>query len=352
MRRVRVDVPAGRQPIAAKTAQAGIFVARPTQESVVVLRNTPIEAHVAGVFIEWRGEGRELRKVGRVDADRRVLIRFLIVAEPEQPVLDRRAAQAEAVLFAAEIRLRRCEVRPRGEIVVAVEEEAAAVQAVAAAFGDDVDRAGRADAGGSVRRRCRNLKLLNRLLRDVERGGADVLVHRVHAVNRDAGLAAAAAADGNACVTALGRIEGAALLNLDAGLQPRELQIVSPVERQLLDLARVDDTADGRFLQFHRDGGVRDVDLHGFTGAGDFQSRLDVCSLPDGDDDAVNQEGGEAGEADAQLVFAGLQRGQQKVALIVGRGDAYCASRKRGRGGGRATNDRARRVGDDAGQIA
>jgi hypothetical protein len=90
----------------------------------------------------------------------------------------------------------------------------------------------------------------------------------------------------------------------------------------LFDLTRVDDAADRGFLQFHRDGGVSAADLHGFTGAGDFQLRLDVGGLPDGDDDAVNQEVGEAGEADAQLVFACLQRGQQKVALIVGRGDA------------------------------
>src|SRR5262249_31991209 len=167
---------------------------------------------------------------------RAVLFVFGYVEIQYQPFLDRRAAQAEAVLFAAEIRLRRSEVRPRGEIVVAVEEETAAVQLVGATFGDDVDRAGRADAGGGVRRRSRNLELLDRLLRDVERGGADMLVHRVHAVNRDAGLAAAAAADGNAGVTALGRIEGAAFLNLDAGLQPREFQIVSPVKRQLFDL--------------------------------------------------------------------------------------------------------------------
>src|SRR5262249_8919025 len=230
-----------------------------------------------------------------------------------------------AVLFAAEIRLRRSEVRPRGEIVVAVEEEPAGVQLVGARFGDDVDRAGRADAGGGVRRRSRNLELLDRLLRDVERGGADMLVHRVHAVNRDAGLAAAAAADRYAGVTALGRIEGAALLNLDAGLQPSEVQIVSPVEGQLFDLARVDDTADGGFLQIHRGGGVRAADLYAFSGAGDFQSRLDIGGLPDGDDDAVNLEVSEPGQADAQLVFAGLQRGQQKVALIVGRGAACSA---------------------------
>src|SRR5215813_12737053 len=201
MRRVGVDVPAGWQPVAAEPAKAGIFVARPAEESVVFLRNAPIGAHVAGIFIERRGEGRQLRKVGCVDADRRILISFLIAAEPEQPVLDRRAAQAEAVLFAAEIRLRRSEVRPRGEVVVAPEEETAAMKPVAAAFGDDVDRAGSAQAGGGVRRRSRNLKLLDRLLRYVERGGADMLVHDVHAVNRDAGLAAAAAPDGNAGVT-------------------------------------------------------------------------------------------------------------------------------------------------------
>src|SRR5262249_10068426 len=97
--------------------------------------------------------------------------------------------------------------------------------------GDDVDRAGCADAGGSVGGRGRNLEFLNRLLRNVERGCADVFVYRIDAINGDAGFASVAAADGNAGITALSRIESAPFLNLDAGLQPRQFEVVAPIER-------------------------------------------------------------------------------------------------------------------------
>ena len=71
-----------------------------------------------------------------------------------------------------------------------------------------------------------------------------MLVDRIDAVNGDARFAAVAAADRDAGVAALGGVERTAFLNLDAGLQLRELEVIASVERQLLDLFEVDDAAD------------------------------------------------------------------------------------------------------------
>src|SRR5262245_14186462 len=127
----------------------------------MVLRHPPIGSDVARIFIERRFERRQVWKVPGIDADGRILFGLLVVTKPEETVLDRGAADIEAILFAVEIRFGRREVRARGVIRSATEDEPAAVKLVAAAFGDDVDRASRADARRRVRGRGRDLKLLN-----------------------------------------------------------------------------------------------------------------------------------------------------------------------------------------------
>src|SRR5262249_34136173 len=57
---------------------------------------------------------------------------------------------------------------------------------IAAAAGDDIDRAARGQIGARIERGTADLELLNRFGRDVCRGGADVLIGDVHAINLDA----------------------------------------------------------------------------------------------------------------------------------------------------------------------
>src|SRR5215510_10809800 len=89
-----------------------------------------------------------------------------------------------------------------------------------------------------------------------------MLVHRVDAVDGDASLAPLAAADGDARITRLGRIEGAPFLDLDTRLQASQLEVVPPVERQLGYLARIDDAAHRCLRRVDRgDALARDFDL-------------------------------------------------------------------------------------------
>src|SRR5262245_12735032 len=144
---VGVDIPARRESVAAESAEVGIFVAGPAEEEIVLLRHPPIGSDVARIFVERRFERRQVRKVPGVDADGRILLGLLVIAEPEETVLDSWAADIEAILLAVEIRLVRREVRARGVIRPAAEDEPAAVKLVAPAFGDDVDCACRAESG-------------------------------------------------------------------------------------------------------------------------------------------------------------------------------------------------------------
>src|SRR5260370_12400698 len=132
----------------------------------------------------------------------------------------------------------------------AAEREGGTVVRIGSALSDDVDAAGGGEARGSIGGRSRNLKLLDGFLREIECGGADVLVDRVDAIDGDAGLAAGAAGDRNAGVARLSGIEGAALVDFDTGLEAGELEVVAAVPGELRDLRRGDDTADAGFLGF------------------------------------------------------------------------------------------------------
>src|SRR6185503_10534007 len=128
----------------------------------------PVGAHIAGVFVKRRLESGQLREVGRIDADSRVLFSLFVIAEPEEPILYCRPAQAEAVLLPVELRLGCREVRSRCVSRATAVDESAPVQGVASSFGDNVDRARAADAGGGIGRGGRDLEFLDALLREVD----------------------------------------------------------------------------------------------------------------------------------------------------------------------------------------
>src|SRR5256885_1557710 len=135
----------------------------------MLLRDHPVGAHGTGEFIERGLERSQTGEVTRGDADRRILLRFFDVAEPEEFVFDHAATETAAVLLAVEVRLGRRETRARRVIRTPAEDETTAVKLIAAALADDVDRAGRAEARRGISRRDRDLKLLNAFLRDIDR---------------------------------------------------------------------------------------------------------------------------------------------------------------------------------------
>ncbi len=174
-----------------------------------------------------------------------------------------------------------------------------------------------------------------------------MLVDGVDAVNRDARLAAVAAADGDAGVAALRGIERASFLDLDAGLQLRQLEIVASVQRQLVDLFQIDDAADRHLRRIDGDAARLDFD---FLAEGlDRHGGVDARRLSDGDDQLRRDEVREALMDDGQHVLTGLQRGDHEEALIVRRRHAIATGRDRRGRHRRAFQHRAAGVRDDTG---
>src|SRR5207247_11386223 len=133
-------------------------------------------------------------------------------------VLDEPSAGTEAPLLAIKIGSGGRQAGTRRVVRSAAKNESATVDVVAATPRDNVYAAGSAQARGHVGRRRGQLKLLNRLLGDIDQRGADMLVDRIHTIDRDARFSSLASADRDAGVARLGGIEGAAFLNLHAGL--------------------------------------------------------------------------------------------------------------------------------------
>src|SRR5215831_17551254 len=168
--------------------------------------------------------------------------------EPEEAVLLNRSADVDAPLFSVEIGLDGSKTGAGGHTGTAAVGEGAAVDLVGAPLGDDVDSAGGGETGGDVRRRRGDLEFLNGFLGEVEGRGPDMLVYGVDTVNGDACFAAGAAPNGDAGVAGLGRVEGAAFVDFDAGLEARQFEIVAAIEGQLVDLAGIDDSTDDGLL--------------------------------------------------------------------------------------------------------
>src|SRR5262245_36034557 len=113
MRGVGINVSTRRQFGSTESAEAGILVAAPAKEEIVVLRHAPIGSDIARIFVEGRLKRRQIREVRRIDADGRIFLGLLVITEPEQALFDGGSAEAKAILFAVEFRLGRREVRTR-----------------------------------------------------------------------------------------------------------------------------------------------------------------------------------------------------------------------------------------------
>ena len=110
------------------------------------------------------------------------------------------------------------------------------MEGVRARFGGHVHCAGRRQIGGNIETGLADLEFVDRAGWYVGGRGAHGFVADINAVNVDAGGAAEAAAERDRRVASLGRVKVLTVLNLNAGLELREVEEVAPVDRQVRNL--------------------------------------------------------------------------------------------------------------------
>src|SRR5712692_5618872 len=122
---------------------------------------------------------------------------------------------------------------------------------IAAASGDDIDRATRGEVGARIKSRAANLKLLNTLIREIGGSGTYRFIGDINSVHLDAGCTTTASADRNPDKLILRRIEVAAIARLHARLLLCQVKKVSTVKWQLLNLLGRDHTIHCRARRIH-----------------------------------------------------------------------------------------------------
>src|SRR5580704_2295366 len=212
-------------------------------EARVVIGFAERSAGVSGIDVEW-GSGYDRRG--------EVLVGVFGIQKEEDFVFEDRTAEVAAVLIAL---IGRGRAGKRGsEIAVTKQCETFAVKVIGSGAGGDVDGTGGGKLVRKIKSGLADLKFVNRAGGNIFRGGADCFVTDVHAVHFDARGASEAAADGDRGETHFGGIEIGAILNLHAGFQLRQVQKVSPVDREVFDLLLVQDALDARLLGIDCDG--------------------------------------------------------------------------------------------------
>ena len=119
---------------------------------------------------------------------------------------------------------------------IAEEPETLAMKIVRAGLRGNVHRAGRGEVVRKIQAGLSELKFGDRAGRNARGGGADVFIADVHSIHRDSRAAAESPAERNRGKPSLRRIEVAAILNLDARLELREIEEVASIHRQILNL--------------------------------------------------------------------------------------------------------------------
>jgi hypothetical protein len=169
----------------------------------------------------------------------------------------------------------------------------------------DVHGAGGSEFGGQVQAGLADLKFLDGADGNILRGRSDRLVGNVEPVDFYARGAAKSPAEGDRGKTLLGGIEISAVLNLYAGFELRQVQEISPVNRQVFDLRAGNDSLDGGLVGVHGYRGTLDGD-NGSFGA-DLQRDICGCDVSDLYGDGL-LDGAKTGGFDAHEVFPGNQR--------------------------------------------
>ena len=137
-------------------------------------------------------------------------------------------------------------------------------------LGGDVDRARGGQFGRKVQRRLLDLKFLDGALGDVLGGCAHGFIADIETIHFDAGGAAEASTEGNGRETVFGRIKVAAVLDLHTGFELREIEKISSVDGQILNLLAGQNALHGDLLSV--DLNVGSLHFHDLTGFSNRQA--------------------------------------------------------------------------------
>ncbi len=258
--------PVGRKaPGTGRRSEAVVLIVGVAEEEAVAVARQPVQSRAGLGAVEGAREDpaqvRESRRC-RLDAHDAVLVVVLEAGEEEQPIPSDRAAHGEAYLPAGEegIRIGRIALESRigRQVVVAKEEEPAAVIPVASGARDDVDGARIRQPRRQVEVGARELELLDDLLGEVLRNASVQGVVDRPAVHRHPRRVGRPTEDGDIELAAEepGRRSGR-----DSRLEHGELEKLSPVERKVLDLEARHDAVDAVLLKAHLGSGAGG--LHG-----------------------------------------------------------------------------------------
>ncbi len=290
------------------------------------------------------------RRRCRLDADDPVLVVVLDAREEEQPIPPDRASHGKADLAAGKegIRIRRVAPEPRigRQVVIAKEEEPAAVILVASGTRDDVDRSRIGQAGRQVEVGTRELELLDDLLGEVLGNAAVQRVVDRPAVHRHPGAVRRASENRDIELTAEepGRRSGG-----DSRFEHGKLKELATVQRQVLDLEPGDDSTDAILLVTHLRRSVRGLndllqELH-------RQGKVQCGRIPDLNDDSPRDLLKPSGFG-SHAVLAGRQHADPIGPRLIGNGGTDHPGRRiRGRDL-RPLNHPARLIFDNPGNVA
>ena len=245
----------------------------------------------------------------------------------------------------------RLEVVGRVERVVAVELEEAAADGVRAGARHHVDQRRRLAAELRRVHRLLNLELFDRVDRRIDHQVVEQFVRDLGAVEQVDVVARALAADVGQRARLLQRFASCAARRDDDGVaQLRQRQQVAAVDRQLDDLAVLDDVADlgGRRLQEGRVG----LDLHRFRDPEHPERELDVerAAHLEHDGEPPGREG--SVQRRHQVPASDAKRREKEPAFTIGHARHGRAAVGMRRGHGRVGNRRPRDVADDAGNLS
>ena len=140
-----------------------------------------------------------------------------------------------------------------------------------------VDRARRRQLVRKIQARLAELKFLNATRRNIHRRRSHRFIRYVDAIHFNARRPPEPPAERNRRIPCLRRIEVLPILNLHARLQLRQVQKVTPVHRQVLDLLRAQHSLHDRLLcvHLHR----RALHLDHLTFLSDLQLHVSVCRV-------------------------------------------------------------------------
>ena len=295
------------------------------------------------------------------DLRRQPVPQLFQVRHEKEPVLavedfrDRdRAAQSEAVLVAAEriLGALRLQPLPRVERGVPQKFERRAVVIIGAGFGSDVDlgraaaKLGRVNAG-------LHLELLDRIHGRADDPRIPVRVRVLHAVERIAIELEALSGDRERGLSAQSpQAVGAsgASFGGDVGAQGDELEIVSPVERQLDDALVFDHRSQrGCFGGEQRRSPGH---LHRLADFTNLEIEIDARYGADFELHALSCRDLEPGSLGADIIEAGNQEWRRVGAGLVGNHPPGLARCQGGDGNGGAGDGGSRGIGDSAGDFS